>query len=107
MENTSQIRTGWPARTESRPAGVVVVTWSSRVVGAIWPPVMPYTPLLTKITVMFSPRLAAWKPSAVPMAARSPSPWYEKTRLSGSTRLMPVATAAPRPWADSSTSISK
>ena len=60
---------------KSRPSGVVVVTWSSSVVGAIWPPVMPYTPLFTKITVMFSPRLAAWNPSAVPMAARSPSPW--------------------------------
>ena len=73
-ENTSQMRTGWPARSEQRPSGDVVVTCSSREVGAIWPPVMPYTPLLTKITVMFSPRLAAWKPSAVPMAARSPSP---------------------------------
>ena len=45
-----------------------------RVVGAIWPPVIPYTALLTKITVMRSPRLAAWISSAVPMAARSPSP---------------------------------
>ena len=75
--------------------------------GAIWPPVMPYTPLLTKMTVMFSPRLAAWSPSAVPMAARSPSPWYENTAFCGRTRLMPVATAAPRPCADSITSISK
>ena len=30
--------------------------------------------LFMKMTVMFSPRAAAWTVSAVPMAARSPSP---------------------------------
>jgi hypothetical protein len=43
--------------------------------GAICPPVIPYTELLTKMTVMFSPRLAEWMISDVPIAARSPSPW--------------------------------
>ena len=40
---------------------------------------MPYTPLLTKTTLMRSPRAAAWTISPVPIAARSPSPWYVKT----------------------------
>jgi len=31
--------------------------------------------LFTKMTVMFSPRVAAWTVSAMPMDARSPSPW--------------------------------
>jgi len=57
--------------------------------------------LLTKTTVMFSPRMAAWTISAMPIEARSPSPWYVKTMDSGWTRLMPVATAGARPWAAS------
>jgi hypothetical protein len=32
-------------------------------------------PLLTKMTLIRSPRAAAWTISAVPIAARSPSPW--------------------------------
>jgi hypothetical protein len=52
-----------------------VVRCPTSVVGAIWPPVIPYVPLLTKMTVNRSPRAAAWTISAVPIAARSPSPW--------------------------------
>ena len=58
-----------------RPSGLVAVTWPMRVVGAICPPVIPYTALFTKITVMGMPICAAWRISARPMEARSPSPW--------------------------------
>ena len=47
--------------------------------------------------VMFSPRLHAWIVSPVPIAARSPSPWYVKTSFDGFSRLIAVATAAARP----------
>ena len=54
---------------------MVEVFCPSMVVGAIWPPVIPYVVLFTKITERFSPRFAAWMISDVPIAARSPSPW--------------------------------
>ncbi len=54
--------------------------------------------LLMKMTVMFSPLVAAWTVSAVPIAARSPSPWYVNITFSGLARLSPVATAWARPW---------
>jgi len=59
----------------SRPFWHVVAGWPISVVGAICPPVIPYIALLMKMVAKFSPRLAAWTVSAVPMAARSPSPW--------------------------------
>ena len=46
---------------------------------------------------MFSPRFTVWSVSPVPIAARSPSPWYVNTYRSGSTRLIPVATAVALP----------
>ena len=54
--------------------------------------------------VNFSPRLAAWIISAVPIAAKSPSPWYVKTSLSGWILFIPVATAGGRPCGASVTS---
>ena len=56
-------------------AGRKVGVFLGGVVGAICPPVIPYTELFMNMTVMFSPRLAAWMISDVPMAAMSPSPW--------------------------------
>ena len=47
---------------------------------------------------MFSPLAAAWTVSPIPMAARSPSPWYVNTTFSGLALLTPVATAGARPW---------
>ena len=37
---SSAIFMGWPLYS-LRPAGLVVLVWPMRVVGAIWPPVMP------------------------------------------------------------------
>ena len=45
--------------------------------------------LFTKNTVIFSPRLAACTISAVPIAARSPSPWYANHDLVGTGSLQP------------------
>src|SRR5690554_3747910 len=73
-DKSSHTLMGLPAVDTCLPSGVVWVTCPGRVVGAIWPPVMPYMALLMKMTVMFSPRAAACTVSAVPMAARSPSP---------------------------------
>ena len=39
--NSSHTRMGNPAASVSRPYGEVCVTWCGRLVGAIWPPVMP------------------------------------------------------------------
>ena len=64
----------WAAERGER-RGEEVVTPPTSVVGAICPPVMPYTPLLTNTTVIFSPRAAACRISLPPIAARSPSPW--------------------------------
>jgi hypothetical protein len=63
--------------------------------------------LLIKMTVMFSPRPAACRISAAPIEARSPSPWYVKTILSGETRFSPVAMAGARPCAASAKSTLK
>ena len=43
----------------SRPSGEVVVFCAMRVVGASWPPVIPYTALFTKMTAMGIPSCAA------------------------------------------------
>ena len=50
MLSISQTLIGAPSFWAVRPAGVVAVFWPRIVVGAICPPVMPYTALLTKIT---------------------------------------------------------
>ena len=71
---SSAILRGCPVRG-ARPSRVVVVRWPISVVGAICPPVIPYTELLMNITVMGIPSWAVLMISASPMDARSPSPW--------------------------------
>lgn len=46
-----------------------------------------------------SPLFAAQRISLRPMEAKSPSPWYVKTNVSGCTLFIPVATAGARPCA--------
>ena len=56
----------------SLPYGEVSVTCPGNVVGTISPPVIPY--INEYSNYIFSPLVAAWTISAVPIAARSPSP---------------------------------
>ena len=58
-----------------RPVGEVAVRWPMSVVGAICPPVIPKTALLTNTTLSGMPSWHALTISASPIEARSPSPW--------------------------------
>ena len=75
VANISLTLIGNPFISGSLPFWAVVAFWPIRVVGAIWPPVIPYIPLFTNIVLIFSPLAAAWTISAIPIEDKSPSPW--------------------------------